>query len=267
MHNGLLIYHKDDYERNKEYIKWVSEEALLKGLNLEFVFSDKLHVSDKYNFAINRSRDSKVSKVLEENNILVFNSSIFTEIANDKLLSYEFVNSIKIPFSKLFYNSIDVNESTDKIIVKPRNGHGGEGIYVVDNNKKIEFKEEFIYQRVVENLIGDIRIYIINNEVINAVIRKPKCGELISNYSKGGVIELYTLNSKQKEIINLILNEIQIDYGGIDFILTENEFLFNEFEDAVGSRMLSKFGINNTTDMYLNHIRNVLDERERNEKQ
>ena len=46
-----------------------------------------------------------------------------------------------------------------------------------------------------------------------------------------------------------------MDYAGIDFLLTkDNKLIFNEIEDVVGSRMLSKLGINNTTDLYLEHI-------------
>ena len=60
----------------------------------------------------------------------------------------------------------------------------------------------------------------------------------------------------QKEILEKLLNNIDIDFGGIDFLLLENgEILFNEFEDAVGSRMLSYLGVNNTMELFLEHIR------------
>ena len=52
---------------------------------------------------------------------------------------------------------------------------------------------------------------------------------------------------------------LDIDYVGVDFFLTKSgEFIFTELENAVGSRMLSVLGENNTVPLFVEHIINSI---------
>jgi len=65
MLNGILIYDKEDIERNKAYIKWMIEEGKKFDLNIELVTLNNINynnIKDKYRFAINRSRNYKASE-------------------------------------------------------------------------------------------------------------------------------------------------------------------------------------------------------------
>lgn len=265
MRKGYLVYEKEDAVKNKAYIDWLIEEASKKELEVKLIINNKEIFNlnkdeenlDDINFVINRSRDYKLTEFFESKGIRVFNKSKFCLLGNDKLLAYEFINNLDINYPRIYKDEKEVLEANKKIIVKPKAGHGGEGIKILQD-KVLDF-EANVYQEFIEDYVGDIRFYVINNEVINSVIRKPKEDSLVSNFTKGGNIEIYNIKNKDKEILNKILENIEIDYGGIDFLLLKNgEILFNEFEDAVGSRMLSALNINNTMELFLNHIRDNL---------
>ena len=77
-----------------------------------------------------------------------------------------------------------------------------------------------------------------------------------SNYSLGGNVELYELNSEEKQMVNDILKVLYIDYGGIDFIFNDGKAVFNEIEDAVGARMLYQVSDIDIIKEYVQYISN-----------
>lgn len=254
MIKGILIYEESDSIKNKEYINWLIEEGKNRGLEIELILTKDLSFSNlDCKFAINRSRNSNITEILEEADVRVFNNFKFCLLGNDKKLAYDYIRNLGIEYPKVYEDSDIVNE--DNIIIeKPRNGHGGEGIRIIEDLSKVDFSKN-VYQEYIKDYIGDIRFYIINNKIEHAVIRIPKSNSIISNFTKGGEVKVYKYSKYEEEIINKILSEINIDFGGIDFLLSKDKkILFNEFEDAVGSRMLSHLGINDTMDKFLNYI-------------
>ncbi|WP_291653527.1 ATP-grasp domain-containing protein [Clostridium sp.] len=258
MIKGLVIYDEIDVEKNKSYINWLIEDGIKYNLDLELILTKDIDykiVNSKYKFAINRSRDFKITYNLESIGLRVFNKFKFCRLGNDKLEAYNFMETLDIKYPKI-YRCIEELNSNKKIIEKPKNGHGGIGINILKYFNSVDFNKN-VYQEFIEDYVGDIRFYIINNNIVNSVIRIPKEDNILSNFTRGGEVKLFEYSSLQKEILDKILNNIDIDFGGIDFLLLGNgEILFNEFEDAVGSRMLSHLGVNNTMELFLEHIRN-----------
>lgn len=258
MIDGILIYNEKDVEKNKAYINWLIEEGRKNNINISLVLEkDISKVENTYKFVLNRSRNFNITYKLEEEGKRVFNSYKFCILGNDKLIAYDYVETLGIKYPKV-YRAIKEIDENKKIIEKPKNGHGGSNIKILDTLKNLDFSKN-VYQEYIEDYIGDIRFYIINNKIEHAVIRIPEEGNLVSNFTKGGSVKVYNYSNKEEEIINKILNNLRIDFGGIDFLLLKDgEILFNEFEDAVGSRMLSYLGINDTMEKYLNHIANEI---------
>ena len=54
-----------------------------------------------------------------------------------------------------------------------------------------------------------------------------------------------------------IIENLEIDFAGIDFIYDEGRPILNEIEDIVGCRMLYKFNIN-AAEKYVNYISEIL---------
>lgn len=251
--DGLLMYNKDDFLKNKSYVDWLIQIGKEYALNLKLVFKEdflkKGIPNDKIHFVINRTRCYEISLMFELNNIRVFNNSTITLLGNNKLAAYKYAKDKGYVYPKVLVSW----ENKKNVISKPYNGHGGQGIDLVEN---VDFNDGSIrlQQEFLTDIIGDIRFYVINNKIIHSILRTSK-DKIVSNFSQGGDIQYYEYNLEQKEYVENFVRDIKVDYAGIDFLLTkDNNLIFNEIEDVVGSRMLSKLGINNTTELYLEHI-------------
>lgn len=252
--NGLLVYSKKDLKKNSEYISWLVNEALKRNIKLEVTTDEDIQTKGvsslkSVDFVINRSRSYEISLLFELNDIRVFNNSKVTLIGNNKLAAYDYAKKKGFKFPKLFLNFSDEKQ----ILIKPNEGHGGEGIHLVNAKHSMPCTKK-LKQEFISDLIGDIRFYVINNEIIKAVIRFSN-EKIVSNYSQGGKFEVYDYSKGEEALIKKFMIGTTFDYVGLDFFLTKSHvLLFNEIEDVVGSRMLSHLGINNTTELYLEHI-------------
>lgn len=255
---GLLLYNREDYDKNASYVNWLIHEAMLKGIDLQFQLKDEflrhgLPQNHGIRFLINRTRSYEISLLFELNGIRVFNPSEITLLGNNKLAAYKYAESKGYPFAPLY---TDWTHRTH-VLSKPNDGHGGEGIGLLEN---VNLSDGYfrIQQAFVSDAIGDIRFYVIGNEVIHGILRTSD-NHLISNYSQGGNVAIYPFSQKEKSYVESLIQEQIVDYAGIDFLLTpEGQLVFNEIEDVVGSRMLSHLGINDTTCLFLEHILKTL---------
>ena len=240
MISGLIIYSKEDIERNQWFI-----DKCLKELNNE-LFSLKLvpeqdvtFLNKEIDFIINRSRNFEIAKEAESLRIRCFNNSLTNEIANDKYKTYKLLKNNNIPCLESFLSFSEINEFP--LIMKSVDGHGGQEVYLINSQKDADeilkkSHKKFIYQRYIENS-GDLRIYILNNKVIGAVLRQNE-QDFRSNYSLGGAVQTYEPNEELIGTALKISNLLNADFIGVDFLKTDDGFLANEIEDPVGSRML-----------------------------
>lgn len=131
---------------------------------------------------------------------------------------------------KDFRNFLDKHQ---KIVIKPLDGKGGEGIFVVDKDDKnfasiIEslsnFGSRFIMaQKYIPEIKseGDKRIIIANGEPIGALLRVPSGSDHRGNMAAGGTISSYKPNKRDLEICTALKDfflEHQIYFAGIDII-------------------------------------------------
>lgn len=256
---GLLIYDKEDYNKNTEYISWLVNEAKNLGMEIILVFKSDFFskgydtISEHIEFAINRSRSYEISLILELSGIRVFNNSTVALLGNNKLAAYKYARDKNIRFPRICTSW----DNPKGIISKPNNGHGGNDVDLLVNVDLINEKNR-LQQEYISDVVGDIRFYILNNKIIHSVIRSSN-GGVVSNYCKGGNVKIYDYSVADEELVGKLISGLNIDYAGVDFLLTtNNELVFNEIEDVVGSRMLSFLGINNTTPLFLKHIKNEM---------
>lgn len=249
---GVLFYSRLDYDLNKEFASWIITEFSKNGVDVALVFIEDFYTDRelqfKPDFIINRTRDYNLSILFEFNGIRSFNNSDVTLLGNNKYSCYKFVKDLGIPVKE-----IPIEPGSMELIKKPIAGHGGDSITLGAN---VIFQRDFIYQEFIPNVVGDLRFYVIGNKVINSVLRCKPVDSILCNYKQGAGIKLYEASDEQLNIVtNLIKSIGTADFIGIDFFLTEdNQFIFNEIEDAVGSRMLSALGCNNTVPLYVEYI-------------
>ncbi|MEG1637360.1 MAG: RimK family alpha-L-glutamate ligase [Cellulosilyticaceae bacterium] len=281
MYKGWLIYNEEDYKKNEVYAKMLMDYGKENELDIELILREDLIlgvdgvelVIDKQgermkspHFAINRSRDSQLAKQLEYMKCKVFNSSQVTEIANDKGITHQFINRLGITsVPTLFYNKTYMDLArcikAYPVVIKSVGGHGGEEVYKVNNIEEAQSaidkikSEKLLIQKLCNRVGVDVRVFVIGNEIIGAIKRSSE-EDFRSNYSLGGKASPYALNQEEMKRVYRILEHLACDFVGIDFMIdAEGNFVFNEIEDAVGSRTLYQYTEVDSASLYIQHIK------------
>lgn len=270
MKKGLLIYNRNDAKKNRWFIRETIKKASSYFLDIELVYADDLR-EDVQSFTKKMQEiEGKLSDLqfvllrcretfgfLSE--IRCFNCDKLVKLANDKGATYDFVKSHGIEV--LDYCTIDLDAIFDSgnlqypFVIKPAAGHGGEGVFLVNDEKEcLEKLEEIkkiwpdeksvVFQKCASDVGKDLRVYTLGGKILASVLREGKCKEDIrANFSLGGRCRLHKLSDMEMDLLDKVLSALEADgmrpdFAGIDFIYDNGRPVFNEIEDAVGSRML-----------------------------
>ena len=173
----------------------------------------------------------------------MFNRAEVNVIANDKWKAIQLVQLlgiVAVPTRKI--QSV-TNIQEFPIVLKTVDGHGGTQVELLHS---LVIAEEFISKHKTQTIIAqtfiesnatDIRVFMLGKEVIGAVKRIGAKDSFRSNFTLGGTVEPYSLDSKQLAEVEKIATALKSDYIGIDFLLLpDGNWLFNEIEDPVGAR-------------------------------
>ncbi len=201
---------------------------------------------------INRTREYQIGIIARNNGMLCFNDPFTCKLGNDKYEAYCFMKENGIPVME---TSRGIAEYTDRdlpFVIKSVDGHGGKEVYLIDSiqdydrftdsiknagtNRKQD-SNRYISQSCVNNLGRDLRVYVVGGKVVAAMLRISDT-DFRSNYSLGGSCEIHELSDTEKSLVRKIIDLLQPDYAGIDFIYHNGQPVFNEIEDMVGARML-----------------------------
>ena len=257
MLSGLIIYSKIDKEKNAWFINRCIESLTKKGVSFSYLDEDDVlvylenHMAD---FVIYRARDYRLLEVLEAKGIRSFNNSLTNKTANDKYLTYQFLNKHNIACIPSFLSIVEIDQFP--AVMKSVDGHGGQEVFLLNAKEDAKLYQKpnkrYIFQNFYPN-DGDLRLYVLNKKVIGAVIRHNEL-DFRSNFSLGGEVSEYQPEEeliKTAERIALLLNA---DYIGVDFLKVKNQWLANEIEDPVGARMLFKASGLDVTSLLTDYI-------------
>lgn len=280
--NGWLIYNKNDAEQNRSYINWFLEEAHLQNVSLRFILREDLTIgvlgSERTvkldskplplpDFAVIRTIDPLLSRQLESFGVSVYNPAETAAICNDKALTHFYLSKLPIPMADTLFISENTSlpESAPlpfPFVIKGAYGRGGKEVLLVKSIqewqglKKNQPKGDLIVQSAANIQPGkDVRVFVIGTEVIGAVLRENK-HDFRANYKLGGFASWYTLKPHETVLVKQICEFFQFGLAGIDFLLDhDGQFVFNEIEDVVGSRMLSAISDINILKKYVTYIK------------
>lgn len=165
-----------------------------------------------------------ILEMVDENSTRVINHPRGIRDSNEKLYSLHFseftpptIVSKSIPQLKSF-----MKRHGGKMVVKPLDGYGGEGIFFVmegDYNSNVilesitGFGTTYVMaQRFIENVSeGDKRIIMLNGEPIGSVLRVAADGEFRSNFHSGGHPEKTELTDKDLNICDAVKEKLVDD--------------------------------------------------------
>ena len=247
-------------------------------------------------FIINRSRNSDVAFEFAGRGVRIFNPPEVTRTGNDKDMSYKLADKLGIaymPYITLDGSALvplvpidedrsfrddpafrEISLMADDfgypLILKPSDGHGGRHVFLINNEEELHaaiqdimrsFRlrpyKKLLMQRPCAVSGRDLRIYLINNEIVAAMLRSAGDeGDFRANFSLGGSASLITPTRQERFIASELAEALPSDFIGIDFIYDKGGMpVFNEIEDAVGSRMLYTYTDMDIVKMFADHIR------------
>lgn len=237
---GAVYYSVAEAERNHAFIKDLQKEAENLGIYLELLTK---YPAEPLDFILFRDRNPLVASELEQAGYRLFNRSTVQEIANDKLRTFELATVLGIPAVPTF--RADQQLPKVPLVLKTRGGHGGSEVFLCHSQKEIAElfsrfdQQKLIAQPFIDSDAQDVRVFMLGEEVLGAVKRTGPVDSFKSNFTLGGSVEKYSLDSAQKKQVQTISRAIRSDYIGIDFLLpAEGGWLLNEIEDPVGARSL-----------------------------
>lgn len=221
----------------------------------------------------------------------VINTKIVEEIADDKNKTYEYLKDL-VPKSQLVWWNNDIQSDKElpdtynfPMILKPLDELKGNGILkFVD---EVDFEgwflrnepnKEFILQEFIECVdyvpLGikgthDIRLIIVNSEIVGLTVRQPKDSGWLCNVAQGSSIKVYDLEDLSKlgyfhengiaylwefkdKVISKLPNDFKSAIFSIDFCNTKDGFKIFELNSCPNIRLEYK--------TYINKVKELLNE-------
>ena len=272
---GWLIYPKLEAEKNSWFIKNLIDYASKCDIDLKLKYAQDIAFGISENnfevnggfpqFVINRSIFPFLSEFFEKAGVKVFNNSFISNVCNDKRKTHFYLADKGIPmmdtlfFDRRFF-SYDTENITYPCVVKPADGHGGEGVCIANNKYELadavkNYKTDcFLVQKIAGTKGKDLRVYVLGGKILAGALRSSD-SDFRSNFSLGGKAELYDISPKEKALIEKVISCFDFTYAGIDFIFDGDEMKLNEIEDIVGARMLYSLTDLNVHELFIDYIK------------
>ncbi len=257
---GWIIYNGTlNVPKIKELVDSLVKDARELNINLEAIKNTELipmysnngeakliHIKkvEEPSFIIFWDKDVLLASHIEKMGYRVFNSSTAIKNCDHKGLMHLVLsnNNINMPRTILSPMIFDYSLNREdyliscyetlgeSVIIKESMGSFGMQVYLINNreefiNKVKELnknKIDFIIQENIKSSFGkDIRVNIIGNKVIGAMLRESET-DFRANISQGGKGTLIELNKEQEEIALKAHKALGLDFSGVDLLFGDN---------------------------------------------
>ena len=175
------------------------------------------------------------------NRVFMVNSTSGQIIGNSKLYTLNFPDIIPVTHVSRDPNRLKkiIDDFGGAMVIKPLQRFGGEGVikvstqdqenlnslihYYVKGYESYPAREPIMVQEFMENVKkeGDVRILLLNGEILGAMRRIPTKGDFRTNIHTGGQVLKHEVTDRDKEICRVIKGRLVKDglyFVGIDII-------------------------------------------------
>jgi len=189
-------------------------------------------------------------RLLQRMGVLVMNSASSIELAEDKLRTVQVLTAKGLPIPKSILAKFPVD--TDYIgqqlgyplIMKTVHGAKGEGVVLFENQsqfkdvitvlqKATEGKTNLIFQRYIASSFGrDVRVFVVGDQAIGAVMRQGAEGQFKANVSAGGSAHYFALDKQLADLAVEASQALGLSIAGVDFLFDGEGFLIGEVNSS-----------------------------------
>lgn len=243
------------YSKNEEYLyqaRRMKEEFAKKNVAVDIIEGDKflLYIeggnivskAKEYDFCVFWDKDKYALTMLDKIGMPMFNSCKSILTCDDKMLTYIELANNGVPIPKTYAgllcyqkNEVVKPETMDLIeelsypmVVKNSYGSLGNGVFLARNREELaEIMEEvkcksYLIQEYIKTSYGkDVRIIVIGDKIVGAMLRKSN-NDFRSNIGSGGSGEVFELTDEMKALALKTAKILELDYCGIDVLFGEN---------------------------------------------
>jgi len=193
-----------------------------------------------------------VIKHLEHLGVIVMNSSESINLSKDKLATLQHLASNNMPIPKTLLAKFPLNmniiesEFSFPIILKTVSGSFGKGVFLCEKKSRLKDtmdlmeiskdpKVNLILQEFVRTSRGqDIRIIVVGGRPYGAMLKTAKRGNFKANYSAGGNVSYFKMNSTLEWLAVESARILGLDIAGVDILFDGEKYLICEVNSAPG---------------------------------
>ena len=198
-----------------------------------------------------------IIRQLERLGVNVFNTASTIETVADKLHTHQVLaeNALPTPVTMLakFPVDIDLIERTIgfPVVVKTLLGSNGTGVFLIENasafNDLMELIGEtnpniqIIFQKFISMSKGrDLRLFVVDGEVVAAMERRARDGGFKANFSAGGSVLEFIPDEKAAELAVKTAEVLNIKVAGIDLLFSDEGYTICEANTFPGFKGLEQ---------------------------
>lgn len=255
---GWLVYEAQNIQRNGFFIDRWMQAANAEALDLRLVKTCELTygirgggpflmmsgLDEKPDFIVMRCNQPLLSLHAESMGIAVFNNSKVARICNDKRLTHSLLAG-QVPMMDTAFLAPDAFHVPFPfpLVLKGVQGSGGREVYRADNSAQYQealkaiAPDHAVAQSLCDEPGRDMRVYVLGDRIITCMLRYSTT-DFRSNIGLGAASNPVDLPAQVREYVTIIQSHFSFGLVGIDFIFHRGQPVFNEIEDAVGTRML-----------------------------
>lgn len=207
-----------------------------------------------------------IVRQLERMGCLIYNKAETIEMVRDKLHTHQVLAEKGITSPKTMLAKFPVDDDMVEmiertlgfpVVVKTLKGALGVGVFLIDSPKA--FKDQMdligqtapdiqlIFQQFVEASKGrDLRLFVVDGELVASMERRAKEGDFKANYSAGGTVHEFKADRAAIDLAVRTAKALDIQIGGIDLLfLKDGGYTICEANTFPGFKGLEKAsGIN-----------------------
>lgn len=186
-----------------------------------------------------------VIRQLEKLGVEVYNNASCIEMVADKLHTHQVLieSSLPTPTTMLAKFPVDIdlveNYIGFPIVVKTLLGVNGSGVFLLDDREafldlmglisETNPNIQLIFQKFIAKSKGrDVRLFVVEGEVIASMERRAKSGDFKANYSQGGSVAEFIPDEEAKNLAIRTAEILNIQIAGIDLLFAEDGYTICE---------------------------------------
>ena len=197
-----------------------------------------------------------VVRQFEMMNIFSAVASLAITRSRDKLRSLQILSRSGVRLPKTAFTNYSKNENKvlkhigeAPVVIKLLEGTQGLGVVLADTNKAAtsvveafeSLKTRVILQEFIKEAGGaDIRVFIVNGEVVGAMKRQGKEGEFRSNLHRGGNANVIKLSREEKSSALKAAKSMGLAIAGVDMLQSKRGPLVLEVNSSPGLEGIEK---------------------------